>query len=81
MLKTQIKQKQKTIIETITNFELSYIQFNHTDNTFSVIADLLDENNNIVEQKRYVYSIDEFKIFDRLIRRIFKDEKIELLDE
>ncbi len=75
MLKTQIKQKQKTIIETITNFELSYIQFNHTDNTFSVIADLLDENKNLVEQKRYVYSIDEFKIFDRLIRRIFKDEK------
>lgn len=77
MIKTKIKQKTKTIVQQIENAQLSYIQFDHGNGTFSVILELLDKNNDLIETKRFTYSIDEFKIFDRLIKRIFKDEDLE----
>lgn len=77
MIKTKIKQKTKTIVQQIENAQLSYIQFDHPNGTFSVILELLDKDNNLIETKRFTYSIDDFKIFDRLIKRIFKDEDLE----
>ena len=77
MIKTKIKQKTKTIVQQIENAQLSYIQFDHANGTFSAILELLDKDNNLIETKRFTYSIDEFKIFDRLVKRIFKDEDLD----
>lgn len=82
MIKTKIQKKEKIIVQTIENAQINSIQFNHDSNSFSVILDLLSEDNDLINRKMFTYQIDEFdKLFDRLIRRIFKDDDLKLLNE
>jgi hypothetical protein len=82
MIKTKIQKKEKIIVQTIENVQINSIQFNHDSGSFSVILDLLSENNDLINRKMFTYQSDEFdKLFDRLIRRIFKDDDLKLLNE
>jgi hypothetical protein len=82
MIKTKIKKKEKTIVQTIENVQINSIQFNHDSGSFSVILDLLSENNDLINRKMFTYQIDEFdKLFDRIVKRIFKDEDLKMPDE
>jgi hypothetical protein len=82
MIKTKIKKKEKTIVQTIENAQINSIQFNHDSGSFSVILDLFSENNDLIERKMFTYQIDEFdKVFDRIVKRIFKDDDLKMPDE
>ncbi len=80
MIKTKVKQKQKTIVQTIDSVRIKNINF--INENMNVLLDFYDDNDNLVDNKSYSYDIQDFSnIVDRLLKRILKDADLKLLDE
>ena len=80
MIKTKVKQKQKTIVQTIDSVRIKNINF--INENMNVLLDFYDDNDNLVDNKSYIYDIQDFSnIVDRLLKRILKDADLKLLDE
>ena len=80
MIKTKVKQKQKTIVQTIDSVRIKNINF--INENMNVLLDFYDDNDNLVDNKSYSYDIHDFSnIVDRLLKRILKDADLKLLDE
>ena len=75
------KIKEKTIIQSIDSFRITNINFyTGSEGQFNVRLELLDEEENIVESKVLYYETSEFgNIFDKLFKRILKDEDLKEL--
>jgi len=80
MIKTRVKQKQKTIVQTIDSIRIKNINF--TDQYMNVLLDFYDDNDNLIDNQSYTYDVQEFSnILDRLLKKICKDSDLKLLDE
>lgn len=75
------KIKEKIIIQSINSFRITNINFyTGDDDKFNVSLELLDEEGNLVENKVLYYETSDFgNIFDRLFKRILKDEDLKEL--
>jgi hypothetical protein len=75
------KIKEKTIIQSIDSFRITNINFyTGSEDKFNVRLELLDEEENVVETKVLYYETSEFgNIFDKLFKRILKDEDLKEL--
>lgn len=80
MIKTRVKQKQKTIVQTIDSIRIKNINF--TDQHMNVLLDFYDDNDNLIDNQSFTYDVQEFSnILDRLLKKICKDSDLKLLDE
>lgn len=80
MIKTRVRQKQKTIVQTIDSVRIKNINF--INENMNVLLDFYDENENLVDNKSYSYEINDFSnILDRLLKRVLKEEDLKLLEE
>jgi len=81
MIKTRVKQKQRTIVQTIDSVRIKNINFTDEKN-MNVLLDFYDDNDNLIDNQSYTYDIEEFSnILDRLLKRILKDGDLKLLNE
>lgn len=79
MIKTKIKQKQKTIVQTIDSVKITNIIFD--DIYMNILVELNDENDMLIDRKNYIYKIEDFNIFDKILKRILKDEDLKEIDK
>lgn len=80
MIKTRVKKKQKTIVQTIDSIRIKNINF--TDQYMNVLLDFYDDNDNLIDNQSFTYDVQEFSnILDKLLKKICKDSDLKLLDE
>jgi hypothetical protein len=79
MIKTKIKQKQKTIVQTIDSIKITNIIFD--DIYMNILVELNDENDMLIDRKNYIYKIEDFNIFNKILKRILNDEDLKEIEK